>query len=142
MTKDLKRFLYKKLPSVEGLHAIVVSDRDGVPVIKVANDNAPEHALRPGFLSTFALATDQGSKLGLSKNKSIICYYNTYQVVQFNRLPLVMLLMLCETEEDLYLSIKQAVFKIYIAFYSGLIVSLEKELAPLFEELRQVVEVS
>uniref|UniRef100_A0A8C2QVG7 Ragulator complex protein LAMTOR3 n=1 Tax=Capra hircus TaxID=9925 RepID=A0A8C2QVG7_CAPHI len=74
---------------VEGLHAIVVSDRDGVPVIKVANDNAPEHALRPGFLSTFALATDQGSKLGLSKNKSIICYYNTYQVVQFNRLPLV-----------------------------------------------------
>lgn len=48
--------------------------------IPVANDNAPEHALRPGFLSTFALATDQGSKLGLSKNKSIICYYNTYQV--------------------------------------------------------------
>ncbi|XP_008583229.1 PREDICTED: ragulator complex protein LAMTOR3 isoform X1 [Galeopterus variegatus] len=89
MADDLKRFLYKKLPSVEGLHAIVVSDRDGVPVIKVANDNAPEHALRPGFLSTFALATDQGSKLGLSKNKSIICYYNTYQVVQFNRLPLV-----------------------------------------------------
>lgn len=128
-------------PSVEGLHAIVVTDRDGVPVIKgkalssiyphwyigpnyvhapflsyhaplqphsegephwymvvllghcleihrchcfcvpvVANDNAPVHALRPGFLSTFALATDQGSKLGLSKNKSIICYYNTYQV--------------------------------------------------------------
>ncbi|XP_067592983.1 ragulator complex protein LAMTOR3 isoform X1 [Pseudorca crassidens] len=89
MADDLKRFLYKKLPSVEGLHAIVVSDRDGVPVIKVANDNAPEHALRPGFLSTFALATDQGSKLGLSKNKSIICYYSTYQVVQFNRLPLV-----------------------------------------------------
>ncbi|XP_046772407.1 ragulator complex protein LAMTOR3 isoform X1 [Gallus gallus] len=85
MADDLKRFLYKKLPSVEGLHAIVVSDRDGVPVIKVANDNAPEHALRPGFLSTFALATDQGSKLGLSKNKSIICYYNTYQVVLLMR---------------------------------------------------------
>lgn len=49
----------------------------------VANDNAPVHALRPGFLSTFALATDQGSKLGLSKNKSIICYYNSYQVRLF-----------------------------------------------------------
>lgn len=47
----------------------------------VANDNAPDYALRPAFLSTFALATDQGSKLGLSKNKSIICYYNTYQVL-------------------------------------------------------------
>ncbi|XP_010708406.1 ragulator complex protein LAMTOR3 [Meleagris gallopavo] len=122
--QDLKRFLYKKLPSVEGLHAIVVSDRDGVPVIKVANDNAPEHALRPGFLSTFALATDQGSKLGLSKNKSIICYYNTYQVVQFNRLPLVVSFIASSNAN------------------TGLIVSLEKELTPLFEELRQVVEVS
>ncbi|PKK26212.1 late endosomal/lysosomal adaptor, MAPK and MTOR activator 3 [Columba livia] len=109
---------------VEGLHAIVVSDRDGVPVIKVANDNAPEHALRPGFLSTFALATDQGSKLGLSKNKSIICYYNTYQVVQFNRLPLVVSFIASSNAN------------------TGLIVSLEKELTPLFEELRQVVEVS
>lgn len=124
MADDLKRFLYKKLPSVEGLHAIVVSDRDGVPVIKVANDSAPEHALRPGFLSTFALATDQGSKLGLSKNKSIICYYNTYQVVQFNRLPLVVSFIASSSAN------------------TGLIVSLEKELAPLFEELIKVVEVS
>ncbi|XP_032988736.1 ragulator complex protein LAMTOR3-like [Rhinolophus ferrumequinum] len=89
MADDLKQFLYKKLPSVKGLHVIVVSDRDGVPIIKVANDNAAEHALRPGFLPTFALATDQGSKLGLSKNKSIICYSNTFRVVQFNHLPLV-----------------------------------------------------
>ena len=48
MADELKQFLSKKLPSVEGLHAVVVSDR--VPVIKVANDNAPEHALRPGYL--------------------------------------------------------------------------------------------
>ncbi|CAJ0926598.1 unnamed protein product [Ranitomeya imitator] len=108
--------------SVEGLHAIVVSDRDGVPVIKVANENSPEHALRPCFLSTFALATDQGSKLGLSKNKSIICYYNTYQVVQFNRLPLVVSFIASSSAN------------------TGLILSLEKELGPLFEELRQVVE--
>ncbi|XP_073518252.1 ragulator complex protein LAMTOR3-like [Phyllobates terribilis] len=114
-SKDLRRFLYKKLPSVEGLHAIVVSDRDGVP-------NSPEHALRPCFLSTFALATDQGSKLGLSENKSIICYYTTYQVVQFNRLPLVVSFIASSNAN------------------TGLILSLEKELGPLFEELRQVVE--
>ncbi|XP_051032808.1 ragulator complex protein LAMTOR3-like [Phodopus roborovskii] len=124
MADDLKRSLYKKLPSVEGIHAIVVSDRDGVPVIKVANDSAPEHALRPGFLSTFALTTDQGSKLGLSKNKSIICYCNTYQVVQFNRLPLVVSFIASSNTN------------------TGLIVSLEKDLAPLFEELIKVVEVS
>uniref|UniRef100_A0ABM5GJZ8 Ragulator complex protein LAMTOR3 n=1 Tax=Pogona vitticeps TaxID=103695 RepID=A0ABM5GJZ8_9SAUR len=129
MADELKRFLYKKLPSVEGLHAIVVSDRDGVPVIKVANDNAPEHALRPGFLSTFALATDQGSKLGLSKNKSIICYYNTYQVTHYSRLP--------EYVNRFCSSLSPTPFPF---FFVGLIINLEKELAPLFEELWQVVE--
>ncbi|KAE8604522.1 hypothetical protein XENTR_v10014731 [Xenopus tropicalis] len=124
MAEELRRFLYKKLTSVDELHAIVVSDRDGVPVIKVANENAPEHALRPAFLSTFALATDQGSKLGLSKNKSIICYYSTYQVVQFNQLPLVVsFIASCNAN-------------------TGLILSLEKELGSLFKELRQVVEIS
>ncbi|OCT81012.1 hypothetical protein XELAEV_18027825mg [Xenopus laevis] len=121
MAEELRRFLYKKLTSVEGLHAIVVSDRDGVPVIKVANENAPEQALRPAFLSTFALATDQGSKLGLSKNKSIICYYSTYQVVQFNQLPLVVSFIASSNAN------------------TGLILSLEKELGSLFKELRQAV---
>ncbi|KAI1887337.1 hypothetical protein AGOR_G00189270 [Albula goreensis] len=110
MADDLKRYLYKQLPSVEGLHAIVVTDRDGVPVIKVANDNAQNMLF--------------GSKLGLSKNKSIICYYNTYQIVQFNRLPLVISFIASSSAN------------------TGLIISLEKELVPLIEELRQVVEVS
>nr|XP_032825057.1 ragulator complex protein LAMTOR3 isoform X2 [Petromyzon marinus] len=79
MAEDLKRYLYKQLVKVDGLHAIVISDRDGVPIIKVATENAPETALRPSFLGTFALATDQGSKLGLSKNKSIVCYYSSFQ---------------------------------------------------------------
>uniref|UniRef100_A0A671PNS8 Ragulator complex protein LAMTOR3 n=1 Tax=Sinocyclocheilus anshuiensis TaxID=1608454 RepID=A0A671PNS8_9TELE len=117
LLQNLRSYLYKQLPSVEGLHAIVVTDRDGVPVIKVANDNAPEYALRPAFLSTFALATDQGSKLGLSKNKSIICYYNTYQVLSLQKL-----------NHKFHRNTKAT--------------DLEKELVPLIEELRQVVEVA
>ncbi|XP_008320809.1 ragulator complex protein LAMTOR3 [Cynoglossus semilaevis] len=124
MADDLKRYLYKQLQSIEGLHAVVVTDRDGVPIVKVANDNVPVHALRPGFLSTFALATDQGSKLGLSRNKSIICYYNTYQILQFNRLPLVISFIANSSAN------------------TGIMMSLEKELSPLIDELKQVVEVT
>jgi hypothetical protein len=36
--------------------------------------------MRPNFLSTFGMATDQGGKLGLGKNKALICMYSTYQV--------------------------------------------------------------
>ena len=48
----------------------------------VANEKAPEIAMRASFLSTFGMATDQGSKLGLGKNKTIICMYSSYQVMK------------------------------------------------------------
>ena len=35
MSEDLKKHLYRHLNSIQGLCAIVVSDRDGVPVLKV-----------------------------------------------------------------------------------------------------------
>ncbi|XP_012134860.1 late endosomal/lysosomal adaptor, MAPK and MTOR activator 3 isoform X2 [Megachile rotundata] len=79
MTAELKKFLYGLLSSVEGLHSILITDRDGVPVISVADEKAPELAMRASFLSTFGMATDQGSKLGLGKNKTIICMYSSYQ---------------------------------------------------------------
>ena len=48
--------------------------------VPVSDESAPEHALRPGFLATFGLATDQAGKLGLSNNKSIVCMYSSFQV--------------------------------------------------------------
>jgi len=68
------------LSDIEGLYSILITDRDGVPVIFVANEKAPDLAMRASFLSTFGMATDQGSKLGLGKNKTIICIYSNYQV--------------------------------------------------------------
>lgn len=59
----------------------MVTDRDGIPLIRVANDHAPELAMKPSFLSTFTMATDQSSKLGLGKNQTIICMYSNYQVI-------------------------------------------------------------
>ncbi|GJQ79416.1 hypothetical protein Trydic_g16275 [Trypoxylus dichotomus] len=52
---------------------------DGVPITMVQNDKAPELAMKPAFLSTFGLAIDRGSKLGLGKTKTLICSYSQYQ---------------------------------------------------------------
>lgn len=75
--------MYELLNSVDGLYSILITDRDGVSVLSVANEVAPELGMRTNFLSTFTMATEQGSKLGLRKNKSVICMYSTYQVFQF-----------------------------------------------------------
>lgn len=72
-------FVYR----VNGILGIIVTDRDGTPVISVKVEDAPLEiglAMKPTFLSTFTMATDQASKLGLGKNQSIVCMYSNYQV--------------------------------------------------------------
>lgn len=92
MAEELKRYLMQLKNSVSGLSAIIITDRDGVPVLKVADDNAPELVMRQNFLSTFGLATEQAGKLGLSENKSVISMYSTCQIIQINYLPFLITL--------------------------------------------------
>ncbi|KAF4527466.1 hypothetical protein B566_EDAN016276 [Ephemera danica] len=117
----MNNYLQKLLSRIDGLYCIIISDRDGVPVLKVSTEDAPEKAMRTNFLSTFGIATDQGGKLGLGKTKTIICMYSTYQVIQLNKLPLMVTFvgsMECNT---------------------GHVLSLESQLEPLLPVLRGVV---
>ncbi|XP_071453654.1 ragulator complex protein LAMTOR3-A [Hetaerina americana] len=86
---DMRKLLTQLLNRVDGVYGILITDRDGVPLLKATNDKVPELATRAGFLSTFGMASDQGGKLGLGKNKFIVCLYSNYQVVHLNKLPLV-----------------------------------------------------
>lgn len=88
MTEDLKKFLYRQLSTVDGLLAIVVSDRDGVPVLKISSEAVPDYAVRPAFLGTFPLAADQAGKLGFGQNKLLVSSYSKFTIVQFNWNPL------------------------------------------------------
>ncbi|CAI9726874.1 ragulator complex protein LAMTOR3 [Octopus vulgaris] len=92
MAEELKRYLMQLKNSVAGLNAIIITDRDGVPVLKVADDNAPELVMKQNFLSTFGLATEQAGKLGLSENRSVISMYTTCQIIQINHLPFLITL--------------------------------------------------
>lgn len=89
MTDDVKKFFYNMLQRVAGLHCVMVTDRDGVPLINLERERLPEIVMKPAFLSTFTLAAEQSNKLGLGRNRNIISVYADYQVVQMNKLPLV-----------------------------------------------------
>ena len=94
---------------INGLKAIIISDRDGVPILKLSLDiKLPELGTKQQFLATFSIATDQSSKMLLGQNKSIILMYKSttvsiliiqlvqflikmtiLQVVQLNKSPLI-----------------------------------------------------
>uniref|UniRef100_T1IWX3 Band 7 domain-containing protein n=1 Tax=Strigamia maritima TaxID=126957 RepID=T1IWX3_STRMM len=87
---DMKKFLSKVILRMEGLYGIIITDRDGVPLLRVVNnDFVPDTATRPIYLSTFGMATEQASKLGLGRNKTIVCMYSAYQVVHFSKMPIM-----------------------------------------------------
>ncbi|XP_013406226.1 ragulator complex protein LAMTOR3-A isoform X1 [Lingula anatina] len=122
--KELKKYFNHLMSLVEGLYAIIITDRDGVPVFKVSTENAPELALRPTFLSTFGMATDQASKLGLSKNKSMISTYSAFQVVHLNKLPLIVT-MVASSKTN-----------------TGMLLALERDFDNVLKDMRAVVDIS
>lgn len=89
MAEDMQRYLKRLLPTVEGLEGIIVSDRDGVHLVEAKDDTVSAGVLKPPFLGTFSIASEQASKLGLGRNRSIISYYTSHQVIQFSHSPLV-----------------------------------------------------
>lgn len=121
MAEEMKKYLKQLLAKVDNLLCILITDRDGVPILKAVHEKCPEPAMRPNFLTTFAMATDQSSKLGQGRNKTIICMYSSYQVIQMNKLPLILNFIGtadCNT---------------------GHILSLEPLIEPLLDELRGAV---
>lgn len=85
MNESLVKFkLLSIVNRITGVLCIIITDRDGTPIIRVTSDDAPPElalATKPPFLATFTMATDQASKLGLGKNQSIVCMYSNYQVI-------------------------------------------------------------
>lgn len=82
-----KKELNQLIKSIPGLLAILIIDRDGVPLIEVHEDLAPKLALQASTLSMTVLAADQVTKLGFGKCNTICCDYENYQVITFNRMP-------------------------------------------------------
>ncbi|KAG0041725.1 Ragulator complex protein lamtor3 [Gryganskiella cystojenkinii] len=89
MSEGLVVHFEKLLTRVDGLLSAVVTDRDGVVLLRANAPNCSPPFTESALGCTFALASDQASKLGLKKNKSIVSVYGAYQLVQFNHSSLI-----------------------------------------------------
>mmetsp|Transcript_18551 Transcript_18551/g.26022 ORF Transcript_18551/g.26022 Transcript_18551/m.26022 type:complete len:132 (+) Transcript_18551:97-492(+) len=87
--EDLQTFLQKLINRIYGLLAIAISDRDGVSLLKVTSQNYVEDPSEAVLAATFAVASEQASKLRMGKNKTITSFFEDKILVHFNHLPLV-----------------------------------------------------
>jgi len=82
-------FFDKIAQRIPGLHAALVTDRDGVVLVKATNSGFDENSFENSSAALFAVTTEQAGKLGLGKNKSIINFRKEHVIVHINDLPLV-----------------------------------------------------
>ncbi|ORX89187.1 ragulator complex protein LAMTOR3-like protein [Basidiobolus meristosporus CBS 931.73] len=68
MTTNLQAHIDKLIKRVDGLEAVLITDRDGVIILQASGENASSKLLEPILSNTFVVASDQASKLGLKKN--------------------------------------------------------------------------
>lgn len=117
-----KKELHQLMKNIPGLLAVLIIDRDGVPLIEVHKDLAPELAMQASALSMTVLAADQVTKLGFGKCNTICCDYENYQVVTFNKLPTSLVVTLIANS----------------AANTGLLLSLGPEFDGVVNELRKI----
>ncbi|GIY08040.1 hypothetical protein CEXT_173901 [Caerostris extrusa] len=117
-----KKYLQDIIKRVDGLRAIVITDRDGIPVIKVNAPDVPDPVSKLNFLASVSLAVEQAGKLGNGKNNRIICMFNTIQVIHFNKSPL-MISLIASSKSN-----------------TGILLNLESELNGLVDDLKSAIE--
>ncbi|KAI8836248.1 Ragulator complex protein lamtor3 [Chytriomyces hyalinus] len=78
------------LQSTSDLKAILVTDRDGVILIKVEEPNLPGKVTKAALSATFSLSCDQVGKLGMGKALMVTSAFDEYQIVQFTYPPLIL----------------------------------------------------
>ena len=117
-----KKDLQQLMNSVSGLMAIIIIDKDGVPIIETHVDILPELVLRPSFLSIALHASGIIPRLGMGKCNSICCEYENYQIITFNKIPSsIAVTLVADSKAN-----------------TGMLFALSSEFDPVISELRKI----
>ncbi|KAI8622528.1 Ragulator complex protein LAMTOR3 [Chytriomyces sp. MP71] len=89
-TDQLSLHFERLVKNTVDLKAILVTDRDGVILVKVEEPNLPGKVTKAALSATFSLSCDQAGKLGMGKALMVMSTFDEYQIVQFTYAPLIL----------------------------------------------------
>jgi len=111
------------LDRVSGLQAVFVTDTYGVPLIQSTTGGDKElEDLGRNLSATFAVSSEQASKLKMGANENIVAFYSDLVAVHINHTPLCITLLADEDEANV-----------------GVMLGLSEDLKKVMEPLRKSV---
>ncbi|XP_074600117.1 late endosomal/lysosomal adaptor, MAPK and MTOR activator 3 [Brevipalpus obovatus] len=123
LSDELRKDLNHLIATTKGLQAIMITDRDGIPIIKASIEKPPELSTKPNFPAIAGVACEQASKLSLGRCKSITCIYDGFQIIHFNKHPIMITLIATDKAN------------------TGLLLALESQFDPILGPLKKVVHI-
>ena len=89
---EVRQLITDVATNTPGVVGVVISDKDGVPVLKAAieSNNLLEGCFRHQFLSVFGTLSEHAQKMCLGPTSSIMATFDDYQVIHTYQEPLVL----------------------------------------------------
>ncbi|KXN66342.1 Roadblock/LC7 domain-containing protein [Conidiobolus coronatus NRRL 28638] len=82
---ELNELLKELINRVDGLIGIVLTDRDGIVITSVSQDEHSTELIETlPLTSTYSLVSDQANKMGLGRSEILVSKFDNFQLVQFN----------------------------------------------------------
>lgn len=95
--------LARSVQETPGLMGVLVTDKDGVPILYSFNEQLGEFAdaILEGIMSaTFSVACEQLEKLGIGGVKCISSFYGNYTILHYNTIPTLVLSLICDSKSE------------------------------------------
>ena len=76
---------------IDGIEAILIRDKDGVPVLKLPTNEAVDQLDLQTLIPPVQILQDQSSRMNLKKLKTVVTYWSARQIITYNVPPLVII---------------------------------------------------
>lgn len=77
---------------IDGIEAVLVLDKDGVPVLKLPTAEAVDQLDLQTIIPSAQTLQDQSQRMNLKKLKTVVTYWSARQIITYNVPPLVFII--------------------------------------------------
>ena len=138
--EELRKHLSSHLTPESGLVGLILSDREGVPLLRSTRAECPETVTRPAFLAAFAGSSQEvGGKLGLGRNTSLVAVYGQYQVIHHQHQQ-VILTMVASSEANTGQTLVLLCSITYtFVYFAGYLLNMSESLQPFMTDISSAI---
>ena len=138
--EELRKHLSSHLTPESGLVGLILSDREGVPLLRSTKAECPDTVTRPAFLAAFAGSSQEvGGKLGLGRNTSLVAVYGQYQVIHHQHSQVILTMVANSEANTGQTPLTRGSIHHYYCYIAGYLLNMSESLKPFLTDISNAI---